>query len=66
MGLFEAQRIQVDWRAEALQSGLDEQTVDAVREKTINTLMEAITQAAKDSGAIKEEDIIDVESIDGE
>jgi hypothetical protein len=64
MGLFEAQRIQVDWRAEALQSGLDEQTVDAVREKTINTLMEAITQAAKDSGAIKEEDIIDVESID--
>jgi hypothetical protein len=35
-----------------------------VREKTINTLMEAITQAAKDSGAIKEEDIIDVESID--
>jgi hypothetical protein len=64
MGLFEAQRIQVDWRAEALQSGLDERTVDAVREKTITTLMEAITQAAKDSGAIKEEDIIDVESID--
>jgi hypothetical protein len=64
LGLFEAQRIQVDWRAEALQSGLDEQTVDAVREKTIMTLMDAITQAAKDSGAIKEADIIDVESID--
>jgi hypothetical protein len=30
------------------------------------TLMDAITQAAKDSGAIKETDIIDVESIDND
>lgn len=61
LGLFEAQHIQIDWRTEALQSGMDEQTIDAVREKTIETLLEAITQAAKDSGAIKEEDIIDAE-----
>jgi hypothetical protein len=32
-----------------------------VKEKTVNTLLEAIEQAARESGAIKEIDIIDVE-----
>jgi hypothetical protein len=60
-GLFEAKKIQVDWRTEALASGLDEETIDAVKEKTINVLLEAISNAAKESGAIKETDIIDAE-----
>lgn len=59
IGLFQAQKLQIDWRTEALQSGLDEDTINAVREKTVNTLLEAISQAAKDSGVIKESDIID-------
>lgn len=61
LGLFEAKKLQIDWRAEALQSGMDEETIDAVKEKTVQTLLEAITQAAKESGAIKEEDILDGE-----
>lgn len=64
IGLFQAQKLQIDWRAEALQSGLDEDTIEAVKEKTVNTLLEAITQAARESGAIKEEDIIEATSED--
>jgi hypothetical protein len=64
VGLFEAKKVQIDWRTEALQSGMDEETIDAVREKTIETLMLAIEKAATDSGAIEEADIIDVETID--
>jgi hypothetical protein len=64
IGLFSAQKFQIDWRTEALQSGMDEATIDAVREKTIETLVQAIEEAAKSSGAISEADIIDVESID--
>jgi hypothetical protein len=64
VGLFSAQKVQIDWRTEALQSGMDEATIDAVREKTIETLMQAIEKAATDSGAIDEVDIIDVETID--
>jgi hypothetical protein len=60
-GLFEAKKIQVDWRTEAIAFGIDENTIDAVKERTVQTLLEAITQAGKDSGAIKEQDIIDVE-----
>jgi len=59
LGLFQAQKLQIDWRAEALQSGMDENTIEAVKEKTVQTLLEAITQAAKESGSIKESDIID-------
>jgi hypothetical protein len=66
LGLFEAKRVQIDWRTEALQSGMDEETIDAVREKTIETLVQAIEKAAKDSGAIDEADIIDVETQDAE
>lgn len=61
LGLFEAKRLQIDWKTEALQSGMTEEDVDAVKERTVNLLLEAITQAAKDSGAIKEADIIDAE-----
>jgi hypothetical protein len=61
IGLFQAQKLQIDWRVEAQSAGLDEETINAVKEKTINTLLEAITQASKDSGAIKEQDIIDAE-----
>lgn len=61
LGLFQAQKLQIDWRAEALQSGMDADTIESVKEKTVNTLLEAITQAAKESGAIKEADIIDIE-----
>lgn len=61
LGLFEAKKLQIDWKAEALQSGIDENTINAVKEKTVQTLLEAIEQAAKESGAIKEQDIIDVE-----
>lgn len=61
LGLFQAKRLQIDWRAEALQSGMDENTIDAVKEKTVQTLLEAIEQAAKESGAIKEQDIIDTD-----
>lgn len=64
IGLFQPQKLQIDWRAEAMQSGLDEETIEAVKEKTVNTLLEAITQAARESGAIKPEDIIDVPSED--
>lgn len=60
-GLFEAKKLQIDWRMEAIQAGMDEETIDAVKEKTVQTLLEAINQAAKDSGAIKEKDIIDAE-----
>jgi hypothetical protein len=61
LGLFEAKRIQVDWRVEALQLGMREDEIDAVKERTVNVMVEAITQAAKDKGLIKEEDIIDAE-----
>jgi hypothetical protein len=61
LGLFQAQKLQIDWRAEALQTGLSEEDIDAVKEKTVNTFLEVIKQAAKESGAIKEIDIIDVE-----
>lgn len=64
LGLFEPQRVQVDWRAEALQAGIDHSVAEAVYEKTVETLLEAISQAATDSGAIKEQDIIDAEVID--
>jgi hypothetical protein len=60
LGLYEAQRVQVDWRTEAQQSGMNDQMIDSVREKTINTLLEAIAQASE----IKESDIIDVETND--
>jgi hypothetical protein len=68
LGLFEAKRLQVDWRVEALQSGMDEAAIDAVKEKTVQTLLEAITTAARESGAIKETDIIEgvLEDSDGE
>jgi hypothetical protein len=59
LGLFEAKKIQVDWRLEAQQAGLDEETINLVKEKTVSVLLEAIEQAGKDSGAIKEQDIID-------
>ena len=59
-GLFEAKKIQIDWRTEALAFGMDEDTIDAVKEATVNTLLKAIEQSAKDSGMIKDEDIIDV------
>jgi hypothetical protein len=61
LGLFEAKRIQVDWRTEAIQLGMGEDEIDAVKERTVNVMMEAITQAAKDKGLIKEEDIIDAD-----
>lgn len=61
LGLFEAKKLQIDWRTEAIAAGMDEQTIDAVKERTVQTLLEAITQAAKDSGAIREADIIDAE-----
>ena len=61
LGLFEAKRIQVDWRTEAIQLGMGEDEIDAVKERTVNVMVEAITQAAKDKGLIKEEDIIDAE-----
>lgn len=61
LGLFEAKRIQVDWRTEAIQLGMGEDEIDAVKERTVNLMVEAITQAAKDKGLIKEEDIIDAE-----
>jgi hypothetical protein len=64
LGLFEAKRIQVDWRTEAIQLGMGEDEIDAVKERTVNLMVEAITQAAKDKGLIKEEDIIDVENSD--
>jgi hypothetical protein len=64
LGLFEAKRIQVDWRTEAIQLGMGEDEIDAVKERTVNVMMEAITQAAKDKGLIKEEDIIDLETND--
>ena len=63
-GLFEAKKLQVDWRVEAIQSGMDEDTIEAVKEKTVQTLLEAITQAARDSGAIKPEVIIDIDAED--
>lgn len=63
-GLFEAKKIQIDWRTEALQSGLDANTIDAIREKTVNIFEEILKQAGKDSGAIKPEDIIDAEMED--
>jgi hypothetical protein len=58
-GLFEAKKIQIDWRTEAINAGMDESTIDAVKEKTVQVLLEAIAQAGKDSGAIKETEIID-------
>lgn len=61
LGLFEAKHLQIDWRTEAIQAGIDESTLDAVKEATVDTILKAIEQAAKDSGMIKEEDIIDVE-----
>lgn len=61
LGLFQAQKIQVDWRVEALQSGLDESTIDAVKEKTVQTLLQAIEQAAKENDLIKEEDIVEAD-----
>jgi hypothetical protein len=64
LGLFEAKRIQVDWKTEAIQLGMGEDEIDAVKERTVNVMMEAITQAAKDKGLIKEEDIIDLETND--
>jgi hypothetical protein len=60
-GLFEAKKIQIDWRTEALAFGMDEDTIDAVKETTVNTLLKAIEQSAKDSGMIKEMDIIDID-----
>jgi hypothetical protein len=64
IGLFQAQKLQIDWRAEAIQSGLTNEDIDAVKEKTVQTLLEAISQAARESGAIKEEDIIEATSED--
>ena len=64
LGLFQAQKLQIDWRAEALQTGMDEETIDAVKEKTVDTILKAIEQAAKDSGAIKETEIIEAISKD--
>jgi hypothetical protein len=61
LGLFEAKKLQIDWRAEAVQFGMTDKDIDAVKERTVQTLLEAITQAAKDSGAIKDSDIIDAE-----
>lgn len=61
LGLFQAQRLQIDWRTEALQAGIDEDTIEAVKEKTVQTLLQAIEEAAMESGAIKPEDIIDVD-----
>ena len=61
LGLFQAQRLQIDWRTEALQSGMDENTIEKVREKTVEYLLQAMKEGAKESGAIKEADIIDVE-----
>jgi len=66
LGLFEAKKLQIDWRAEAIQSGMDEDTIEAVKEKTVQTLLEAITQAARESGAIKPEDIIEAELEDSD
>jgi len=62
LGLFEAKKLQIDWRAEAVQFGMTDKDIDAVKERTVQTLLEAITQAAKDSGAIKDSDIIDIDS----
>jgi hypothetical protein len=59
LGLFEAAKIQIDWRLEAQAAGMDEETIDAVKERTVQVLLEAISQAGKDSGAIKESEIID-------
>ncbi|MCJ7759631.1 hypothetical protein MUP59_00610 [Candidatus Bathyarchaeota archaeon] len=59
-GLFEAKKVQVDWRIEAQAAGLDNETIEAVKERTVQTLLEAITQSARDSGMVKEQDIIDV------
>lgn len=61
IGLFQAKQLQIDWRTEAIQSGMDEKTLDAVKEKTIETLVKAIEEAALESGKIKPEDIIDAE-----
>ena len=62
-GLFEAKKVQVDWRIEAQAAGLDNETIEAVKERTVQTLLEAITQSARDSGMVKEQDIIDVTEV---
>jgi hypothetical protein len=59
-GLYEAKKIQVDWKADALQSGLTGEDIESLKEKTINTFLEVLKQAGEKSGAIKEEDIIDL------
>jgi hypothetical protein len=60
-GLFEPKRLQVDWRVEAQAAGLTDEDIDRVKERTVQTLLEAITSAARESGAIKQEDIIEAE-----
>jgi hypothetical protein len=61
IGLFEAKKLQIDWKTEALQSGLSEDDIESVKETTVNTILKAIEQAAKDNGMIKPEDIIEAQ-----
>jgi hypothetical protein len=61
LGLYEASKVQIDWRQEAVAAGMREETLDAVKEATIRTLVAAIENAGKDSGLVKEPEIIDAE-----